>query len=288
LIVDQVAFFRRLILRLFFKTIEYGKYGDGWKIVRKNEKTYVYIQNVGNVLLDERLELPKDPQRMSITNRHGKITISIYDEENTGHTCKNFSGSIGLDFGIKTFITTSDGEKIESPQYLKKKRKMLRRINRQIRKSADGNVKNKKCKIRRKLYEKTTNQRKDFAHKLSKKFVDNYGVIAIEDLKLDSWVIKRGFLKHASNAKLLDIGIGEFVRFLEYKAENAGISLRKVKPEYTTQTCCECGRRQVLTLNQRKYSCVCGNSLNRDVNAARNILKSSFDSRTIESSETVA
>jgi putative transposase len=259
-------------IKTHFKTIEYSKYGDGWKIVRKGEETYLYVQNIGEIYLDERLQLPENPKRLTITNRHGKVTASIFSEENTGHTCKNLSGSIGLDFGIKTFITTSEGTKIESPQFLKRKQKQLRRIKRQIKRSTDGNVKNKKLKIRRKLYGKIANQRRDFAHKLSKWFVDNYGVIAIEDLKLDTWVVKRGFLKNASNSKLLDLGIGEFIKFLEYKAENAGISLRRVAPEYTTQTCCECKRRQVLTLTQRKYSCVCGNDINRDVNAAKNIL----------------
>jgi putative transposase len=181
------------------------------------------------------------------------------------------SESIGLDAGLASFITLSNGEKVNNPRFFKEEKKNLARAQRRLSKQTKGTVKrHKRRKAVSRVHERITNKRKDFAHKLSHKIVHAYGFIAIEDLSIND-MRKDNF--RCINRCIADVAWRNFFDMLVYKAENAGRTVVKVNPAYTSQTCSSCGYRQKLQLSDRIYHCPCCSlSLDRDINAAKNIL----------------
>ena len=119
-----------------------------------------------------------------------------------------------------------------------------------------------------KLYCKIRNQRSDFHHKVSRKIVDTYGFIVVEDLNIKGLVRNHHLAKHISDA-----GWGQFLNYLTYKAEYAGCKVEKVAPHYTSVICSVCGEKVPKTLADRIHNCsFCKTVLDRDHNAAINIL----------------
>lgn len=177
--------------------------------------------------------------------------------------------SIGIDVGIKSFAVLSDGEVIENPKYLRKSEDKLTSKQRQLSKKKKGSANRKKVrKVVAKLHCKVRNQRSDFHHKVSRKIVDTCGFIAVEDLNIKGMVRNHHLAKSISDA-----GWGQFLSYLEYKAADAGVRIEKVPPHYTSINCSVCGNPVPKTLAQRIHRCpFCNVVLDRDLNAARNIL----------------
>lgn len=186
--------------------------------------------------------------------------------------------SIGIDFGLKNFITLSNGEKINSPECLKKSLRKLRRLSKSFSKKKTNSIDGKKVnsnnkeKARIKLakcYEKIANQRKYFNDCLSRYLVDNYDFIFIEDLNIQG-------MQKLWGRKVSDIAWSQFVSVLTYKAIEQGKFVLKIDRFYpSSKLCHNCGyKNEALSLNDRKWICsVCGEVLDRDINAAKNILK---------------
>ena len=177
--------------------------------------------------------------------------------------------SIGIDMGIKSFAVLSDGEVIENPKYLRKAEKKLISKQRRHSKKKKGSHNRKKARIKlAKLHCKVRNQRYDFHHKISRKIVDTYGYIAVEDLNIKGMVKTHHLAKSISDA-----GWGQFLNYLTYKAEEAGCKVEKVFPYYTSINCSVCGNSVPKTLAQRIHRCpFCNTAIDRDLNAAQNIL----------------
>jgi putative transposase len=112
------------------------------------------------------------------------------------------------------------------------------------------------------------NQRKDYAHKESRKLVNEYGLIAIEDLNIQGMV-----KNHRLAKRIVDAGWNQLVQFVRYKAESAGRQVVQVNPYYTSQQCSNCGEIVKKSLTVRVHHCPCGYVADRDENAAINILK---------------
>lgn len=180
--------------------------------------------------------------------------------------------SIGIDMGIKSFAVTSDGEVIKNPKYLiKSERKLISKQRKLSRKKKGSANRIKTRKIVAKLHYKIRNQRKDFHHKISRKIIDNYGFIAVEDLNIKNMVQNHNLAKHISDA-----GWGHFLNYLTYKAAEAGCKVEKVTPHHTSINCSVCGERVPKTLADRIHNCpFCNTILDRDYNAAINILHKS-------------
>ncbi len=140
------------------------------------------------------------------------------------------NSSVGIDMGVKHFLTDSNGNQVENPRFYEKTldrvAKLQRELSRKVRGSSNWH------KVRTKLaraYERLVNQRNDFLHKLSRYYVDNYDLIAVEDLNIGG--MSRGRLAF----KILDASWGKFIGMLSYKAERAGREVVKVAPHYTSQ-----------------------------------------------------
>lgn len=249
-----------------FNTIEYGAYGDGNKI--RNNK--LYLQNIGQIKVSDN-NFPKFIKKISITKNKGKYYANLLYEDFDYKKIEKTNKSVGIDIGLKTFIATSDGEKVESPKFHKQLLKEGGKVHRRIHRTEKGSKKREKHKKSlNKIKSKISNRRKDFNHKLSRKIINRYDFIAIEKIKLEDL---KSDIK-AINRTYSDIAWGQFTQFLTYKAENAGKVIIKVDPAYTTQDCSCCGHRKKKELKDRIHSCEkCGYTEDRDINAAKNILR---------------
>jgi putative transposase len=177
---------------------------------------------------------------------------------------------IGIDVGLLSFATLSSGEKIENPRFFKKEEKALAKAQRKLLKQDKDTKEKRRCrKIVSRVHERIKNKRKDFTHKLSRRLINSFGGIAIEDLNINN-MQKNNF--RYINKSIADVAWRSFFDALVYKAECAGRTIVKVNPAYTSQTCSRCGYRQKLALADRTFKCdCCLLTLDRDVNAALNI-----------------
>ena len=177
---------------------------------------------------------------------------------------------IGIDVGIESFATLSDGTRIDNFKYFESTQKKLRVTQRRVaRRKKGSNRRRKAVNQLRKIHQKIKNQRADFQHKFSTWLVKEYDLIAIEKLNIG------GMSKSILAKQIHDVAWGSFFQKLKYKAENAGKELIEVNPRGTSQTCV-CGNGVRKKLSQRWHDCnVCGLSIHRDHNSALVILSRS-------------
>lgn len=177
------------------------------------------------------------------------------------------SESVGVDVGLTAFATLSDGTEIPNPRYYREAQAKLRRAQRKVARRKKGS--NRRCKgvlLLQRAHAHIRNQRADFHHKISRWLVNNYGLIAVEDLNVKG--LAGGMLAKSVN----DAGWAQFFNCLRCKAENAGRELVEVRPHGTSQECL-CGADVPKDLSQRWHECsVCGLSLPRDHVSAQIIL----------------
>jgi putative transposase len=176
--------------------------------------------------------------------------------------------SVGLDLGIENFATSSEGELIKNPKYLRKAERRLKRAQRNLSRKKKGSSNHRKAiKLLAKQHQKVRRQRIDFFHKESNKLLKEYDEVVFEDLNIAGMVKNHHLAKSISDA-----GWGGFINVHTAKAENAGRSVVKVPAAFTSQDCSRCGGRVRKTLAVREHRCIgCGLVLSRDHNAALNI-----------------
>jgi len=182
--------------------------------------------------------------------------------------------AIAIDVGIESFATLSNGDKIENPRFFKKGEKALAKAQRKLSKLEKGTKERRKAgKSVAKIHERIKNQRKDFCHKQSRKIINQYQYICVEDLDIKNMIEGSHFAK-----SIVDVSWNQFREFLTYKAAEAGRSLGLVNPAYTSQVCSQCGHLEPKKLSQREHKCSnCGYRAHRDFNAAQNILALGLD-----------
>lgn len=174
----------------------------------------------------------------------------------------------GIDVGLKSLLTLSNGQQIEPPKFLRLSEEKLAKEQKRFSKKKKGSSnRNKQGIIVARVHRKIRNQRKDFAHKTSRMLVNNYDLIVFEKLRIKNMVRNHRLAKSVSDA-----GWGQLQTFTEYKAEDAGKYSEFVVANGTSQECCICGNVEHLTLADRVFRCSnCGNVKDRDHNAAINI-----------------
>jgi len=178
--------------------------------------------------------------------------------------------AIGIDLGISSFAALSDGTFIENPKFFRVDEKALAKAGRKQAKMAKGSRERRKAnKVLSRIHERIRNRRHNFVHQTARKIVNKFGLIAVEKLNVKNMV-----QNHCLAKSISDSSWSMFRTILTQKAECAARELIAVNPSYTSQDCHQCGYRAKKKLCDRWHSCpICGASLDRDTNAAINILK---------------
>ena len=177
---------------------------------------------------------------------------------------------VGIDVGLASFATFSNGEKIANPRFFRKEEKELAKAQRKLSKASKGSFEwLKALKVVERIHERITNKRYDFAHQVSHDLVEQYGLIAFEDLNIKSMINNHNLAKNIS-----DVAWNMLVTLTTYKAESAGSMVVLVDPRNTSKMCSRCGILVEKSLSDRVHNCSqCGLSMDRDWNAAINILR---------------
>jgi putative transposase len=188
---------------------------------------------------------------------------------------------VGIDVGVASLITTSEGEKVAHPNWYRREQKKLRVVQRRVARRQKGGSNRRKAVVAlKRQHQRVGNRRQDFLNKLALDLIRRHDVLVLEDLRIPNMVRNR----HLSKS-ILDAGWGCLIRHLTHKAAEAGRVVHLVNPANTSRTCSRCGAVfEHLTLSVRHVSCVCGLSLDRDHNAAINILNRLGQSRWASSS----
>lgn len=258
-----------------------------FKSKKDNRKSYKAINSVEVDLENHRIRLPKVKWVKFRKNRDfigevksvvvsktatGKYYVSVLVEDGKELPAKvpvTYEGTIGIDVGIKDFAVCSNGDVYENPKYLERSTERLKQMQRKFSKSKKGG--NRRENLRKQLakqYEKVTNQRTDYLHKVSTKIVRENQAIVIEDLNV------RGMMKNHHLARSIgSAGWATFFFMLEYKCEWYGKTLIRIGRFQPSSKMCECGYiYKGLKLSERSWKCPqCGRTNDRDLLAARNI-----------------
>lgn len=201
----------------------------------------------------------------------GKYYASILSELETDNPEVSTEGNVvGVDLGLKHFAVTSNGSKVSkygNPKHLAKQERNLKRKQQKLaRKQKGSNSSSKYRKIVAKVYERVSNSRQDFLHKLSRKLVNENQVVVVENLHV------KGMVRNHNLAKAIsDAGWGMFVNFLAYKLENKGGKLVEIDRWFPRSKLCSNCYYQIdeLSLDVRDWICPhCGTQQDRDGNAA--------------------
>jgi putative transposase len=204
-------------------------------------------------------------------NKSGRYYATILIDGDLIKVVNNSDKSVGVDLGIKTLLTFSDGKTIDNPKWIRKNESKLKKLQKQLSKKQKGSKNRNKLRIRlAKLHEKIKNQKQDFLHNITTKIINENQVIILEDLNVS------GMLKNHNLAKSIqELGLGELRRQLEYKSlwyNRDFIFVDRWFPSSKTCSCCG-WKNKSLSLKDREFICEdCGVIIDRDLNASINIL----------------
>jgi len=234
------------------------------------DKGKLKLSKIGEIKLIQHREIEGKIKTYTIKRYvdHWYVSFSV---EMDDIPCIEMTGkSIGIDVGLKSLITLSNGQQIEPPQFLRQSENKLAKQQRNLSRKKKGSNNRDKQRIKvGKLHRTIRNQRLDFAHKVSRKLVNAYDLIVLEKLQIQNMVKNHHLAKSISDA-----GWYQLIQFTKYKAEYAGKVVELVDPKNTTQNCSSCGKKVPKSLSVRTHKCpYCGLELDRDVNAAINILQ---------------
>jgi putative transposase len=248
-----------------FNSILYPSHGDGIRL--KGNK--LRVQHVGTIRVCLHTEVEGTIKTLGLKREADKWFLAVACEVPEPTSLSNVLPAVGLDVGLTYFVTTSEGEKIDNPRYLKDELSELRWAQRSVCRKKKGSNNRKKAKRRvARIHARVANLRREHQHKISNELISRYGYFAVESLNV------RGMVRNHRLARAIsDIGWASFVAVLTHKAEKAGGEVRTVSPNYTSQICSACGEVVPKTLAQRVHRCCGGLLLDRDQNAAKNILE---------------
>ena len=208
--------------------------------------------------------------RVSVSRRAGCWYASLTVEREPTATQAPKGGAVGVDLGVKSLATLSDGTVVPNPRALNTKLSALRKAQRALSRKVKGSARREKAKGRvARLYARMADVRADAINKATTMIADTYGTVCIEDLHVAGMV-----KNHHLARSLSDAALGEFRRQLEYKTARTGAVLRVVDRRFpSSKTCSNCGVvKAKLSLSERVFNCDdCGASMDRDLNAAINI-----------------
>lgn len=231
--------------------------------------SHLQLSKIGNIKVKLHRPVEGKMKTCTIVRNNGKYYV-CFSCEVEEKQIPSIGGAVGIDMGIKEFAITSDGELIPNPKYYRKAESKLKKQQQAVRRKKKGSNRRKKAvTILAKTHEHIANKRKDNAYKVAKHLLTNYDIIVREDLKINNMVKNHHLAKSISDA-----GWGIFFNILDAKAKQAPCKkIIAVDPKYTSQICSGCGEIVKKSLAVRTHRCpYCGLEIDRDVNAAINIL----------------
>lgn len=269
-----------------YDSITWPSYGDGCKLRAIGK---VYLQNVGEVTFKQHRNIVGNIKTITIRKQGSKWFVCFSCQYEFDVPEYHIGPEIGIDVGLENFANLSDGTQVENPRFFRKAAKNLAKVQRRLAKFAKTDPKRRKAKVVvSKAFLRVRNQRRDFAHKLSRTLVTNHSLIVVEKLQITNLLkspkpkedkdnpgqyLPNGAAAKAGLSKSIsDAGWSTFIQMLEYKAEEAGSLVIKVDPRYTSWICPNCGAVAKKELSVRSHSCPCGCEMHRDLAAAKVIL----------------
>ena len=257
--------------RGWYDSMTFPQYGNGCKL----DGSQLNLSKIGSVKVKLHREICGTPKTVCIRRgSNGKWFVAFVCE------CVDVSlpyenRSVGVDVGLASFATLSDGSKIGNPRFIRKFTERLAVAQRRMAKLEKGTLeRSKKRKIVARIHERIANKRSDFAHKVSRQLVNTYGTICFEDLNIKQMMEKKTeVFGNKLNKSIADVAWYQLVQFTTYKAESAGRRVVLVDPRNTSKRCSRCNVLVSKDLSVRVHKCPhCGLILDRDHNAAINIL----------------
>jgi len=250
----------------------YGRYDSitypqfGYKLVGGQ----LQLSKVGSIHVV--LHRPIEGEIKTLTIRRsstGKWFACFSVEVGTHELLPDSATAVGIDMGLLTFATLSTGEKVKNPRFFKTEQQELAEVQRKLSKEEKGTpARAFRRKAVSRVHERIRNKRDNFAHQESRKLVDNWGFVAFEDLNVKD-MMQNGHLAKSIG----DAAWRQFVQYTANKAEYAGRRVVLVNPRNTSKMCSRCGTLVEKKLSDRVHSCTCGLVMDRDQNAAINILR---------------
>ncbi|MBP7067829.1 MULTISPECIES: transposase [unclassified Methanothrix] len=244
----------------------------------------LYLSKIGNIKINLHRPIEGKIKRLTVRRAAtGKwyACFSVEIEDQPKPPWKDGT-LVGIDVGLESFATLSNGEKISNPRFFREEEHELARAQRKLSKAPKGTPDRKKAlKVVERVHERIANKRYEFAHQISNDLVKRFGLIAFEDLNI------KGMTKNHCLAKSIhDVAWNMLVTLTSYKAERAGSMVVLVDPRNTSKMCSRCGILVQKDLSERFHNCTqCGLSVDRDWNAAINILRLGLQSVGIKTVE---
>ena len=258
--------------------------GAGWKL----EGNRLTLTKIGSIKVKLHRPMSGTIKTVTIKREVAQWYVTFCCEVPTPEKLPVSNEEVGIDLGVSHLATLSTGEFIEHPRYFRKAQKTLQKRQQVLSRKKKGSHRRERAKrLIGKAHRKIARQRRDFLHKESRKLVNRYQVMVFENIQTGNLTKRpkpkqveetKQYLPNGASAKgglntsILDAGWGTFVQLCSSKAAEAGRTLLKVDPKYTSQVCANCGQVRKKDLSERWHSCACGAELDRDVNAAINIL----------------
>lgn len=251
-----------------YRSIPLRQYGTDYKI---DGKYLIAWKKYGlNGIKTRGLQKLNNPKMARLVKRASGWYLQVIDEAEVHQRPIENEKEVGIDMGIKYFLVDSDGNKIEPPNFFRKAQKKLRVAQRKLKNKAKFSKRWKKQAWQiAKIHERIANQRKDWLHKLSRKYANNYSRVYAENLNISGMLKNRHLAKSISDASW-----NMFLNMLSYKLQMLAGELVCVPAQYTSQKCSNCGELVQKSLSVRTHLCpYCGFVSDRDTNAALNILR---------------
>lgn len=273
-----------------FDSVEWPKDGDGARWLPDAKR--VYLQGIGQVKVSLHREVAGRVKTIQIKRQGRRWMLVLSCDDVPASPLPATGRQVGVDVGVASFATTSDGEHVDNPRWGRAAAARLTAAQKRLQRARRGSVnRTRRRETVEARHRKIGNQRKDFHHKQARALVERYDLLAVEDLQIVNMVRRAKpvpdpdnpgqYLANGARAKsglnrsISDAGWGQFVSILRAKAEDAGRTLIEVDPRHTSDGCERCGHAERANrVTQAEFVCQrCGHCAQADEHAARNILR---------------
>jgi putative transposase len=262
----QTPGFPRFQARSRYHSFTYKQFGNGAHL----EHGFLVLSKIGHIAVRWSRPIEGTPKTVTLSREPDGWYVIFSCAEVPVQSLSLTGKETGIDVGLKVFLITANGMVIANPRHQRQAEKRLAKAQRVVSRRQKGSKRHKKAiNSCARQYQTVSRQRADFHHKVAGQLVQAYDTIYLEDLQVANLVRNRHLAK-----SIVDAGWAQFRTILEFKAACAGKRVVAVPAQYTSQDCSGCGERVPKSLSVRTHVCLaCGLVLDRDENAARNILR---------------